>query len=216
VNKNESRLSFILVTTGRSTVYRMVYSITEQMREHDEILIVGSEETLATVRAKIWANPYYASRNQTHWVTCERGNNWGNRERNHVLDGDFAQGHYLVWADDDDAFLPGAVGVIHQAAAKYWLQPLMFRMVNENGIVLWKYRQLIQGNQGTPQFVAPNIPDLLGRFSERYEADFDFAVSTMAKYPNGEKDLRWLDNIIYGCRVFGNLPNPKEFTLGGR
>ena len=60
--------------------------------------------------------------------------------------------------------------------------------------------QVRQGNIGTPNLVAPNVPGKLGTWGTRYEGDFDYIRSTLQHYPAGPV---WHDVITYACREHG-------------
>lgn len=193
-----THLSFIVATTGRASLGRMLKSIHEQPLTHeDQVLIIGNDG----LKKHEWAAHDMRG---VPWVyfPCEPGGDWGHTERN--LGMIMATGTHLVFGDDDDAFLPGAVTAIRKAADRNPGRPLMFRMFDANGAVLWGLPQIQMGNHGTPQFVPPNVPDRLGQFGHRYEGDFDFVTSTLALYPTPpEKAVIWCADVIYGCRSFG-------------
>ena len=185
------RLSFILATCGRTSIDRMLRSMEAQyaLRPTDELLIVGSTETERRVQCNM------------RFITSPMGNDWGHTERNIGMG--LATGTHLVFIDDDDTMTVGSITVIRNAVARSPDNPIMFRMVDPNGLVIWQNKQVRMGNHGTPQFVVPNKPNRLGTWGHRYEGDFDFVKSTLALYPNGEGDLVWNPRIIYACRNQG-------------
>lgn len=189
------RLSFIMATAGeRPSIARALRSIIAQpLAAGDEIILVGN---LAPVWRHIPPGPYKP-------IVCGPFGDWGYTERNLGLK--HATGTHIVVVDDDDALLPGAVEAIRGAIGTNPGRPIMFRMVEPHGLVIWLDKEVREGNHGGPQFVCPNVPDRLGTFSSRYEGDFDFCVSTLGKYPEGEGALVWDSAVIYGCREFGNL-----------
>jgi hypothetical protein len=48
-------------------------------------------------------------------------------------------------------------------------------------------------------FITPNKPELLGKWSGKYAADYDFITSTLEKYPEGA--LMWRAELVVkqGC-----------------
>jgi hypothetical protein len=130
---------------------------------------------------------------------CPPGHNWGSDERRYAMS--LARGTHLVFCDDDDALLPGAVQAIRAGAEAHPNRPLMFRMIEPGGQVLWRDPVVRCGNHGTPQFVTPNEHARLGTWGTRYEGDFDFVKSTLERYPPDA--LVWDSTIICGCRAHG-------------
>lgn len=179
-------LSIILASSDRTTINRMIDSIINQKDGDDELLVIGPKSL-----ERFHVRPL----NVKH-LLCEPGNNWGHSERNFAIP--FAKGSHLWFVDDDDIIAPGAIHSIKKTCAENPGRPIMFRMADPNGLVLWCRKEVVQGNQGTPQLIVPNDPERLGVFGNRYEGDFDFAVSTLEKYP--PNSLVWSQHIIYVCR----------------
>src|SRR5262249_48456121 len=136
-----------------------------------------------------------------------------------AIDSGLATGDYLVFGDDDDAFFPDTRKAIVAAARIDPGRPLMFRMIDPNGAIVWVDEKIRMGNHGTPMFVVPNDPKKRGRFGNRYEGDFDFVQSTLAKYTNndytGESMVVWDKTIIYGCRIFGDAMQVRALEVEG-
>jgi glycosyltransferase involved in cell wall biosynthesis len=182
------RFSVIVATTGRDTLYRALRSLLSQpLAPGDEVLVVG-----AASREIIRASNRFSYRH----IVCEPGNDFGNTERNVGMH--YAAGTHITFLDDDDVYLPGAFAAMRKVAADNPGRPIMFRMVDPNGLILWQDPVIRQGNHGTPQFVPPNYPTRLGRWTKRYEGDYDFCVSTLANYP--PTALVWDTTVTYACR----------------
>lgn len=182
------RLSLILATSGRVDLALAVHAAKRQMVEGDELLIVGGGSWAEAVA--FWAGARH--------VPHAPGGDWGNTERNTAMP--LATGTHLLFIDDDDALTPGALAAIRAAVAEAPARCHVFRMITPEGLVLPLRPVVAQGNLGTPMFVAPNVPEKLGRWSARYEGDFDYIVSTLAYYPDGPV---WHHPITYACRVQG-------------
>jgi threonine dehydrogenase-like Zn-dependent dehydrogenase len=182
------RLSMILPTTGRDSLPFAARAARVQMKDGDELLIVGGG-ALGEM-ASIW--------NQARWIDVPPGRNWGATERTHAIP--LATGTHLLFIDDDDALVPGALDVIRDAVSDAPARPHIFQMIDPWGRVLPNGPHVREGNLGTPQMVSPNIPSKLGVWGTRYEGDFDFIASTLAHYPDGPV---WHDVVTYACRRYG-------------
>jgi hypothetical protein len=186
------RLSFIVPTKGRPSLDRTLRSIVLQaVMGGDEVIVAGlvCGVTLSAARDGV---PIVL-------LPCRAGRNWGSDERSYAMS--VARGTHLVFVDDDDALLPGAVEAIRGTLERHPGRPVMFRMIDQGGRVLWREPVVRCGNHGTPQFVVPNEPARLGHWGTRYEGDFDFVVSTLACYrPDA---LVWDTTVICGCREHG-------------
>lgn len=181
------RVSVIVPTTGRPSLALALRSIVEQCGAADEVIVVGE------------AGAEEAHRQGCRFVHMAAGRNYGYAERNAAMP--HARGTHLMFVDDDDVLLPGALAAVRRKAEIYPGRPLMFRMVAPWGELLWRVRLVQQGNVSGAMFVVPNEPRHLGVWGDRYEGDLDFIVSTLATYPEGA--LVWDDTVIYGTREHG-------------
>ncbi len=182
------RLSMILATSGRDSLMFAARSTRVQMKAGDELLIVGGGALGEMV----------AGWNQARWIDIPAGGNWGHAERNHAIP--LANGTHLLFIDDDDALVPGALDCIRDAVAEAPGRPHIFAMIDPHGRTLPMVPQVRQGNIGTPQIVAPNVAGKLGVWGNRYEGDFDFIAGTVGHYADGPV---WHDTVIYACRHYG-------------
>tara|TARA_R110000868_G_scaffold79604_28_gene226470 strand:+ start:1551 stop:2099 length:549 start_codon:yes stop_codon:yes gene_type:complete len=111
-------------------------------------------------------------------------NTWGHTERNEMIP--LARCAWFCFIDDDDWYLPG-----HRAIQQDAMEtqpggrdvPTIFKMRFLGGKVLYDDTKLdkhgrpdlVCGNIGTPMFLIPNVPNMLGAgFAERYIGDYDF------------------------------------------
>jgi glycosyltransferase involved in cell wall biosynthesis len=181
------RFSVIVATIGRDTLPRALRSLASQPLSHgDEVLVVGASDRVNRL-ATTFGYTY---------IHCKPGGDYGAAER--TLGMEYARGTHLAFLDDDDVYLPGAFNAMRQVAVEHPASPIMFRMIDPNGALLWMDPEIRMGNHGTPQFVPPNYPTKLGKWTSRYEGDFDFCTSTLALYP--PNSLIWSTAIIYACR----------------
>lgn len=115
--------------------------------------------------------------------------------------------NYFIFLDDDDVFMPGALDIIRREIALYSPLPIMFRMRNGNGEILWRTRDITPGNVGGSMFCCPNKPDFLGVWANGagHRSDYEFIRGTLMKYsPDWHKQLAWSGDIIIECRPEGH------------
>ena len=159
-------LSVIIASSGRSTLPRALESASSQMLPGDELLLSVNDNAP-----------------------------WGHAARNEMMAR--ADGDALVFLDDDDIYLPGALDAVRDALEREPARVHIFRMVYGDssaapGAYVWTAPELVEGQVSTQTIVAPNWPDKLGSWGDRYAGDFDFARSTcdLAGEP------AWHENVI--------------------
>lgn len=111
-------------------------------------------------------------------VSVNRDCPWGHAARNQLML--VARGHAIMFIDDDDAYLPGALDAVRAAFDQAPDRMHLFRMMYSDGRVIWQARDLVEGQVSTGTIVVPNASGKLGVWGSRYAGDFDFAASTAA------------------------------------
>lgn len=196
-------LSVIIPTIGRDSINRTMESIqAQQLQNNDEIWVIG--DTLDGPLPHVEA--YINSLGEPFRYLGFTGpvHHYGNPQRNHGITL-AREGNYLVWMDDTDIFTENAFFNIRKAIAKTGKpQPHIFKFIFTNGTVLWKNRKIKIDRIGGHQFVTPNLPGLVGRWSiDRYQADYDFIMNTLQYWPHYKPIFH--TDIIADCRpVNGN------------
>lgn len=189
-------LSVVLPTIGRPTLARALKSCQRQTwAEGDEVLLVGDGPS--AVAGILWQQFGMAGR---YIETPRRFGSWGHGARNWIMDTRAASGTHIVALDDDDALTPNASKMIRAAVAEApdRVHIFRFRVPSEKNRLVWaEPGKLVFGNVGTPCVVVPNDPEKLGRFTDRYGGDLDFALSTLAMH--AEPPV-WREEII--CDVW--------------
>jgi hypothetical protein len=102
---------------------------------------------------------------------------WGGQARNNALPR--CAGTHILFIDDDDKHLKGALEFVREKVEQTPKRVHLFSMVYDDGTVVHPTWPLKIGSVGTPMICAPNVPDKLGEWSDRYEGDYDFATTTM-------------------------------------
>lgn len=149
-------LSVVVVTQGRETLTRAIESVTSQMMPDDELLVGRLAEM-----------------NRNSGV-CWR---YVGQERNRLMA--MAAGD-LMFLDDDDIFLPGALQAARDALAVDSERPHIFQMrYAHNGGVLFDGESVEIGNIGTPMLVIPNDRERVGQWSATNCHDHDFIRHTV-------------------------------------
>jgi glycosyltransferase involved in cell wall biosynthesis len=117
---------------------------------------------------------------------------WGGPGRNIGIQE--ATGTHLVFIDDDDVYLPGALQVIREIIATDPQALHVWRMVARGGHTLWTERDVRVGNIGTPMFAVPR--GCAGQWTTRYEGDFDFFEDSLIR-AGGQ--VRWHEDVLVRC-----------------
>ncbi len=132
------------------------------------------------------------------------GGDYGNPLRDYAMRSTY--GNYFVFLDDDDIFAPNAIPIIKEAITKHHPRPIIFKMINGNGEILWRNHEVTPGNVGGSMFVCPNIPDKLAKWDNGHghRSDYEFIKQTLEKYGSGwRQEIVWSDDIIIHCRPGG-------------
>lgn len=187
-------LSIVIATIGRPSLHRTLESLQGQLRDLDEVLVVGDGDPENAGRM------FRASGLPGRYIPIEGPNgDYGHTPRNKAMPQ--ALGKHLLFIDDDDTYLPGAMDSVRRAIIEHPDRPILFKMKRPDkrfNDVLWTKRRVELGNVSTQMIVAPNTPAKLGVWGHRYAGDFDFLTSTIKHYQNGPA---WRDEII---AVWGN------------
>jgi len=195
-------LSVIIPTQGRDTLERTLRSCLDAgLRPDDEILVVA--DTHEPLIGNIIEMMSRAMRSMDLYipnnflVTHDAGHHcFGHCQINHGLE--IARGDYIVLNDDDDVFASGAFDRIRAAADELpEPRPLLFRFQSMFGVVYWLEPHAgtaYEGQIGGHCAVFPN-DKRLGRFSCRYNGDYDYIRSTLDNW-GGDSEAVWIDDVI--------------------
>ncbi len=193
-------VSVIIPTQGRPTIARTLASIRSQIQKDEavEIVIVQDRyepdrpgrnyDSFIDLRVQQLAEEFRA-----RVVQHDAGHNcWGHCQINHGISQ--ATGDYVSFMDDDDIFAPGAFDAIGRGIALCPRSPLLFQFHTHWGEVLWDRPVAQQGRIGGHCLVTPRNERYLGKWSCRYEGDYDFIESTLKLYPPSA--VAWIPRLI--------------------
>lgn len=191
-------LSIIIPTIGRETLARTLDSIMKAGIGPDDQVLVAADG-LRPRAGQICSR--FAGKMDLFYAETPQAGCWGHPARNLMMP--FARGSILMSIDDDDAYRPGALQLVREAALENPGKILIFRMQSKDQArhgfdVVWRtgHNYLFCGNVGTPTFAVPNVKGRLGRWGKKREGDYEFIRSTVAMYPNTVQALVWRDEII--------------------
>lgn len=182
-------LSVIVPTIGRDTLARTLDSL---QGDGVEVVVVADEreKPLPHVRDLVWGHgPRF--RHLRHQSTaCD----WGNSARNAALP--LARGAMVAYLDDDDAWAPHASLALFEAISGHPGQPLIFKMRNADGSLLWGDPGVRHGNVGTPMMVLPRAMALRGRWDETaYDGDWRYLRDCL----DGAEPI-WCEDVLAEVR----------------
>lgn len=190
-------VALITPTKSRATLARAMDSALPQLGPRDEWFVVGDgPQPGARTIVRTCSDPRIR-----YWEHADAASTYGNAQRNSAMRE--AEADYFVFLDDDDVLLPGALDAVRREGIHR--APLMFRMdYQPRGCILWKEREVREGNVGGAMFVVPNLEGRWASWPETKRpcvGDFSFITETLALWPAGA--LRWCDDIIYFCPKHG-------------
>lgn len=181
-------INVILTTTGRSTLGRMLESLVNQLQQHDYLTVI-SDDGHNYVRRALSLPDFKCT--VTHIQNDTKLGYWGHASRTkwqNKLPGD-----YLMNADDDDVYVPGAFDVIRSKIGERKLY--LFKHKDEKGLTAWSVHGLVkEGCVGTSCGVIPNTGDL-PVWENRYGGDGKFYEDVAKMMP-----VQFEPQIIYLVR----------------
>jgi len=179
-----SSFNVVISTIGRPTLKRMIRSFAHDLSSEDILTIIwdGTEPDRNLVDGLKCKVIFFRSN--------KRLGNYGHAARTYFQK--FLSGDYIMNADDDDIYLPGAMDKIKQHCVDKKLY--IFKMLWNEKFIPYEAGVMEVGNIGTPCGVYPNIKDFPEWGSLR-EGDFEFynKLSQML-------EPVWVDEAIYKIR----------------
>ena len=189
-------ITVITPTINRPSLREAYESVRDQLGPDDQHVIVTDGFPITRL-------PFLP---EAFAVQGPRQATWGAAQRQFVLDGHAPlrkKTTHVIFLDDDDLMLPGAIDTFKQCAKELPDKLILARFQPHQTGVLWKYPIVAYGNVGEPCICVPWRPESMGSFMAkggRYENDFDFIESTVAKIGNPV----WLDRVVQIARRLEN------------
>lgn len=152
------RLSVIMPTVGRETLFAAIRSVVSQLVAGDEVIVV--EDTAhATGPPRLWFNHSFDDVRRVHVGHKLEGSVFGNAQRDHAMT--IARGTHLLFLDDDDVYVPGALRTVRRAVGAAPGKANIFRAAwgpghHAHGVELWADPVVRESNVATPMVVLPN------------------------------------------------------------
>lgn len=187
------RLSIIVPTCGRPSLYRTLYSIlVNGIEPEDEIVIV--EDGPQPEAARIVSS--FSERLPVKLLGTKFSSGLGGPQRNHGMAN--AIGTHLLFMDDDDVYTNGGISKVRNACAEFPEHIVIFRMRALTKRLpfdyIWQNPDLVMGNVSSQMFTVPNNKDRLAEWSSKLCNDFDFLMETTSKYP--AESIIWRHEVI--------------------
>lgn len=184
----------ITPTIGRPTLKRALESATPG--SNDEWLVMGDG---SQPQAKAAVSELQAQgRGDLKYFEGLPSGNYGNTLRDIAMA--MSDKDYFIFLDDDDIFIPDIWPKIKQEIARYAPYPVMFRMVQPEGGIIWKERIVTPGNISGSMFCVPNVPKKTADWGKflGHGCDAKFIEATMNRW--GVRSLCWSGEIIIICK----------------
>jgi GT2 family glycosyltransferase len=191
------KLSIIVVTTGRPSLYETISSVyTAGLASTDELIVVADGPS--SEARDIVGVHQKRHRNLIYKELPERRGGFGGIQRTFAMS--IATGTHVLCMDDDDAYRAGAFQRVREEIAKNPSRILIFKMVAVAKRHAWNEvwhtpNSLGHGNVGTPTFCVPRKPELIPPWPPEYSGDFEFIYKAAQNF-GGPGELIWVDHII--------------------
>lgn len=125
-------------------------------------------------------------------VRCDTNSTFGNTSRDALMQQ--ATGTHLLFMDDDDAYLPGALAFVRKEVEAWPEHIHVFRMESQGDNNPWNGAEVRPGNVGTPMFVWP-IGCSFASWAEDLTGQSDFQFISKTVTASG-RDLMWHEEVL--------------------
>lgn len=195
VTKKNVSLSVIVPTCGRPSLSLALASVAAAgATRADQVIVVGDgPQPVAREIVERYAKQLKASYFETEPTRLV-----GAHQRNIAIAK--ATRSHLVFIDDDDTYMPGALALVRTEAQRYPERILLFQEVSDSprhpwGII-WKEKRVALGNVGSQMMVIPNIKSRLALWPNHLCSDYGFLRTTVDHWAQGDSGIVWIDRVI--------------------
>lgn len=190
MKNNKYSFHLLLPTIGKSSIFRILEKLKLQLEPIDYLTIIYDGEKNATniEDVKNYTKDFLCKVN----VIVQKDNlgYWGHSIRNKYveLDGDF-----VFHIDDDDIIMDNTMPLIRKICIdKNFIY--IFRMILENGDIIWKSKNIIKNEISTQSGIIPIHINKESYWQLKYGGDYDYYNQLYKKY---KSHFLFIDNIIY-------------------
>lgn len=192
-NNTGITLSFIVPTIGRPTLPRTLKSIdTQEWLEGDCVYVVddGGKPGLVESLIEGFTIPIHLLN------AYGPHNDWGNIARNLALKA--VTTSHVMFIDDDDWYVDGAIKCVRETIGAASTVPHLFRFKSRQGEIIWRARDLVACNVGTPNLVCESKLAKKHFWDIRfgYISDFNYIEKVIKEC---EGSVVWADSVICEC-----------------
>lgn len=187
-------LTIVTPTIGRLELHKLIKSVEKtKWHKHDEWFVIGDNQR----ELPDWLPEFVQSLGHPfqYFEYSVPGSGWGNAQRNWAIS-QAREGNYLVWADDNDVFVPGAIDLIRSYITPD-PQPLQFEVTwggvlrpVDTTIPMDPHAGRWEDAGGGQQFVVPNLPGMTARWPNTGSSDYNFVTDTLRLWGGPEAMIR--------------------------
>lgn len=156
-------LTVVTPTLGRPSLSRMLASVVDQLEDGDHLIVVGDSTNGKTECAAEMVSDFQPG--PLSYVECFHADSrYGNAQRQFALGLAAGRSSHVMFLDDDDRWVHGALDVIRERIGDDRTHAHIFKATWGPGHhwqgTLWADREVREANFGTCQVVLPNRPYL--------------------------------------------------------
>lgn len=186
---NLIKLSILICTKGRITLFRLLDRLKELLNKTDQaIVVIDLSHNIS--KSKLLLNRYYDNRYIFYEYDHKQYSNLptisGNAQRDWALQNQICCGTHIMFMDDDDMCTLNSLDIVRQEISIEPNIPHIFPMKDCKKNRIYNSGIVKKNRIGGPMFVIPNNPILFGRWEPwgRRCSDWEFIKSTLEKYNN--------------------------------
>ncbi len=184
----------LIATGGRETLQRMLNSLKGELREGDAVTVIfdGRERFVKSGFSDSWTSGFRCKVN----VIVQENNTgfWGHPIRNTHVSQLSPRTTFIMNADDDDAYYPGAFDTLRSKCKNPdTLYIAKMNYDDEEDKIIPKGVEIAENDIGNPNGIIPFDKARLGKWENDYTGDFKYYTSLKPHV----KNIEFLDALIY-------------------